>query len=204
MAALLIFGQSYLAQSPLGIGLVDVNFDDKTVIHFYKTPRVTSPSRTIKFFDDKSINSWNIVDLQSARTWLAPESLWLDYHSFVFRCIAKRAGWLQVIVNNRTGESFWIRSSQKIRFSTWDSFLKRMFSITRNDRFPQKLRAEPSDTAQEIRFRGRDCFDVIAMRGDWVRVKQAGHCESPDKRFRSGWIRWRRGRTLHIEYFITS
>jgi hypothetical protein len=204
MAALFVFGQSYLAQTPLGVGLVDVSFDDKTVIEFYDQPGSSSPARTIKFFDDKAINSWSIVDLKSVRTWLTPESLWLDYNSFVFRCLSKRTGWLQVVVNNKTGKSYWIKTSPQLKFLTWGEFLKRMFSVTRSRKFPQVLRAQPSSVSREVRYRVKDCFDVLEMRGDWIKVKQAGHCEERDARFASGWLRWRRGRSLLVEYFITS
>ena len=104
MVALLVFAPALHAEAELGIGLVDVEFDDKTIIHLYESAGAKSSGETIRFFDDTSKNSWNIKDLESVRRWLAPESLWLDYHSFVFRCRARRPGRLQVIVNNYTGK----------------------------------------------------------------------------------------------------
>lgn len=202
--ALLIFAQAVEAQPSFGIGVIKVNFDDKTVIDLYDRPADSSPARTIRFFNDESKRSWSIVDLKSVQRWLVPESLWLDYTSFVFRCLAKHKGWLQVVANNRTGKTYWIKSSPKLAFETWEVFLKGMFSVARDHRFPQKLRRSPSDVSSEVRFRGRDCFDVTEMRGDWIRVTQAGHCEERDSSFRSGWLQWRRGRTLLIQYFITS
>jgi hypothetical protein len=204
MAALLMLGPVLYAQTDLGIGVVSVNFDEKTVIHFYEKPNSDAPTQTIRFFNDESIRSWNIEDLDAVRKWLAPESLWLDYNSFVFRCRARQAGWLQVIVNNNTGKSYWVKASPVLQFQTWETFLKGMFSVARSKEFPQKILVSPAAGSREVRYRRRDCFDVMSMRGDWIQVTQAGHCENPDKRFRSGWIRWRRGRTLLIEYFITS
>jgi|GEM_PF-2812445 len=72
-------------QSELGIGIVSINFDDKTVIDFYESSDLNEKVKTIEFFDDKSINSWNIKDLENHQKWLQPESLWLDYHQFSFR-----------------------------------------------------------------------------------------------------------------------
>jgi hypothetical protein len=199
--ALFVSAQAIYGEVPLGIGIVNVNFNEKTVIHFYDRPGASSPAKTIRFFDDKSINSWSIVDLDSVRSWLAPQAIWLDYSHFNFRCTARRPGWFQVIVNNETGKTYWVRASRTLTFETWEAFLADMFSIARLDKFPQPLRSRPSTTSREVRFRGRDCFDLIAMRGDWIHVKQAGHCEEPDRNFRSGWIRWRRGQTMLIEYF---
>ena len=204
IAAVLASVPSIAAQAELGIGLVDIDFDDKTVIHFYDTPHARSPARTLRFLDDKSINGWNIVDLPSIRKWLEPESLWLEYSSLVFRCRSRRAGWMQVIVNNGTGKSYWVRAAPNLQFKTWEAFLKGMFSVARAKRFPQKILARPVVGSRAVRSVGRDCFDVMKMSGDWIQVRQAGHCEGTDRSFRSGWLRWRRGNSLLIEYFITS
>nr|AIA17363.1 hypothetical protein [uncultured bacterium] len=206
IAALLVFPSVARANAELGIGVVKVEFDDKTVIHFYESPKSNSPTRTIRFFNDTSINSWNIVNLDGVQEWFRPESLWLDYHSFVMRVRSKRPGWIQVIVDNTTGKSFWVKSGRIMKFVTWDGFLKNMFSIERAKKFPQAIRAQPQVSSPAVKFRGKDCFNIITMRGDWIHVRQANHCERSqrDKNFRSGWIRWRWDNKLRIDYFITS
>ena len=81
-----------------------------------------------------------------------------------------------------------------------------MFSLSRSKRFPQKILASPAIGAREIKFAGRDCFELITMRGDWIKVRQADHCENSgwDTMFYSGWLRWRRGNQILIDYLITS
>ncbi len=97
------------AQTDLGIGLVSINFDDKAVIDFYAKPDDKQKAKTIQSFYDKSINNWNIKNLEAQKQWLKPETLWLDYSTFNFRCKSKSKDWYEVIVNNQTGKTFWIK-----------------------------------------------------------------------------------------------
>jgi len=196
-----------LAQNDLGVGLVSVNFNVETILHFYERPGAANTARTVRFFNDESISSLSIRDLESVQKWLKPESLWLDYYSFVFRCRSKRAGWFEVIVNNDSGQTYWVRESKFLEFQTWNQFLKGMFSIARSSSYPQKILRRPESRSLEIKYRGRDCFDVKSMRGDWVEIRAAAQCDDAEGAgplFRSGWIRWKRGNRLLVDYFITS
>lgn len=127
----LLVSLNSFGQVTIGIGVVDIEFDSSTVIHFYKTPADRTPSQTIQFFNDKGIDNWNIKDLEKQSAWLKPETLWLDYHFFNFRCKAKKDQWLEVIVNNENGSSFWIKETESCTFLTWEEYLKKMFSIER-------------------------------------------------------------------------
>lgn len=46
------------------------------------------------------------------------------------------------------------------------------------------------------------------MRGDWIEIFTADYCEDgyteSKTKIKSGWIKWKQGNTLLIEYFITS
>lgn len=70
-------------QVTLGIGIVKIEFDSNTVVDFYKSPTDRTFTKRIEFFDDKSINSWNIKNLEREKTWLKPEVLWLDSHNLI-------------------------------------------------------------------------------------------------------------------------
>lgn len=107
----LILSISTFAQTNLGIGLISIKFDDKTILQFYSSINDKQPVKTIRFFNDESINSWNIKDLKNQQKWLKPETLWLDYNFFVFRCEKLENDWFKVIVDNESGKSFWIKKS---------------------------------------------------------------------------------------------
>jgi len=205
---LLQFMTSLLAQTDLGLGLVSINFDDKTTLHFYSTPEEKDPKRTIQFFDDETINSWNIRDLTKHKEWLRPEVLWLDYSSFVFRCLTVNDSWLKVIVNNETEETLWLKRSDLTTFRDWENYLKEMFGVTRLSDHPQTIRSLPTTNSEEIFYKGKDCFQVKSMKGEWIEIFTADYCDESytdsKTEIKSGWIKWRQGSELLIEYFTTS
>jgi hypothetical protein len=190
----------------LGLGLVSINFDDKTTLHFYSAPNDKEPKRTVQFFIDETIDSWNIKDLDKHKDWLKPEILWLDYSQFVFRCLTVQDNWLKVIVNNETEETLWLQKSDLITFSDWENYLKGMFGVARLT--DQKIRSLPNEHSAEIMYQGRDCFQVKSMKGDWIEIFTADYCDESytdsKTKVKSGWIKWRQGSKLLIDYFTTS
>jgi len=205
---LLFLTPNLLAQTDLGLGLVSINFDDKTTLHFYSTPNDKEPKRIIQFFNDQTINSWNIRDLDKQKEWLKPEILWLDYSQFVFRCIKVQDNWLKVIVNNENGETLWLKKDDLTTFRNWEDYLKEMFGVARLPDQKQKIRSLPTDNSEEIIYQGQDCFQVKSMKGDWIEIITADYCDESytdsKSKVKSGWIKWRQGNKLLIDYFTTS
>ena len=195
-------------QADLGCGLVSINFDDNTVLHFYASQEGTLPAKTIEFFNDKSINVWNIRDLDKQKEWLKPEVLWLDYSSFVFICKTLTNDWFEVIVDKENGKSLWLKKSELTKFSNWETYLQGMFGIARLSDHSQKIKKQPSDSSEEIKYSGQDCFQVKSMDGDWIEIFTADYCDESYTdskiKIKSGWIKWRQGNKLLIEYRITS
>jgi hypothetical protein len=195
-------------KADLGLGLISINFDDKTTLYFYSTPYDKKPNRTISFFNDKTINSYNILDLDKHQEWLKPEILWLDYDQFVFRCLTVKDSWLKIIVNNETKETLWLKKSDLTIFRDWETFLKEMFGVSRPPDQRQRIRTLPNDNSEEINYEGQDCFQVKSMKGDWIEIFSADYCDESytdsKTKIKSGWIKWRKGNQLLIEYFTTS
>lgn len=196
------------SQTDLGIGLVAINFDDKTILHFYYNPDDKQPAKTIEFFNDQTINSWNIRHLEKNKEWLKPEILWLDYSSFVFRCLKVKDNWLKIIVNNENGSTLWLRKSDLTIFKDWETFLEAMFGVSRLPNEKQKIKTLPNDNSEEIKYQGQDCFQVKSMKGDWIEIFTADYCDEgytdSKTKIKSGWIRWRQGNKLLIDFFTTS
>ena len=197
---------SSYAQATLGAGIVKIEFDDKTILDFYKKPTDKTPCKRIEFFEDKAIHNWNIKNLKTEQAWLKPEVLWLDYSQFNFRCISTRGEWLELMVNNETGQTYWIKKDTSIKFLTWEEYLKEMFAVDRLPGQNQKIRKQPTDRADEIRYEGRDCFQVKSLKGNWIEIFTTPFCDEGQTKteIKSGWIKWRRGNELLIKYYTTS
>jgi hypothetical protein len=189
----------------LGIGTVEIEFNAETIVKFYNSPGDKAYSTRIEFFDDASVNGWNIKDVKNVQMWLKPQSMWLDYHHFVFRCKSFNKDWLEVVVNNEDGKSYWIRRTEQTIFKTWEEYFKSMFAVDRLPEENQKIRTRPTDAANEVKYEGRGCFQVISLKGDWIEISSIDHC--PDEKatqIKNGWIRWRRGEKLLIRCYSTS
>lgn len=200
--AIIIMSLSSFGQSPLGIGLVKIAFDDKTVIDFYDSPEFSNKLKTIEFFNDKAINSWNIKNLENhQKDWLSPETLWLDYSQFTFRCKTKIEDCFEVYVSDT--KTMWIKATHYTHFTTWESYLQGMFSIERLNPETQEIYSRPYPKSAIIEAT-EDCFKVLQLSKDeeWIEIKTADHCETEDKI--SGWIQWRDGDNILIDYHTTS
>lgn len=200
-----VLTRSY-GQVSLGTGIVKINFDDKTVVEFYKSPSEKTFTKRIEFFKDKSINTWSIKNLNQQKTWLKPEILWLDYSQFNFRCKSIRGDWFEVIVNNGNGQTYWIKRNATTTFLTWEEYLMRMFAVDRLSNRKQKIRTQPSGTADELNYEGRDCFQVKSLSGEWIEIFTTDYCGEGqnETQIKSGWIKWRCGDELLIRYYTTS
>jgi hypothetical protein len=193
-------------QTDLGVGLVSANFNDTTVLHLYASQADKQPAKTIEFFHDKTTNSLNIRDLDKHKQWLKPECLWLDYSSLIFRCKSQTNDWYKLIVNNENGQTLWLRKSEYIKFSNWSEFLSGMFGVSRLPDKKQLIRVAPNGDSKEINYSGPDCFKVKSMNGEWIEIFTPDRCKDPENKtkIKSGWIKWREGNNLLIEYHITS
>jgi|WetSurMetagenome_2_1015567.scaffolds.fasta_scaffold45558_3 hypothetical protein len=195
-------------QVAIGTGVVSIHFDDKTVVSFFDSPNDLNPKKTIQFFDDKSIKCWNIKDIEKHKTWLKPEVLWLDYNSFVFRCVDRKDDWFEVIVNNEDGSKYWIRRNNTTEFKTWETYLKKMFGISRLPDKTQNIRRLPTDNSEIVEYSGEDCFQIKSMKDDWIEIFTPDYCKDGSfgnkTNISSGWIRWKSGNELLIKYYITA
>lgn len=200
--------EQQLGETALGIGLVAINFGDKTTLPFYATPNENEPKKTLQFFDDLTIHSWNIRDLEEHKDWLNPEVLKIDYSQFVFRCLTITDSWLEVMVNNETGETLWLKKNELTGFKDWETYLKEMFGVARLQDHPQKIKSSPTESSEEITYHGQDCFQAKSMKGDWIEIFTADYCDesytNSKTKIQSGWIKWRQGNKLIIEYYTTS
>lgn len=57
-----------------------------------------------------------------------------------------------------------IKKAKTTIFLTWEDYLKQMFAVDRLAGHRQKIRLQPSDMADEIKYEGRDCFQVRLIR----------------------------------------
>lgn len=194
------------SQNGPGVGMVSLQFDEKTELRFYNDTLDSDPAHVLKFFYDTAVYGYSIRSLEKHRTWLDPELLWLEYGRFLLRCEEARGGWYKVVVEKKAGTTLWLRHGESSSLVDWPSFLHSTTGVIRLKEHPQKIRATPSGSGNPVAYTGPDCFQVRRVKGDWIEIFTHEFCveEHPEIRnpLKSGWIRWRRGPILLIEYFL--
>ena len=193
------------AQAPIGIGLVRITLDDKPVIDFYKSPTDDTFSKRITFTNDSITKGRTFKDREEVSRWLRPEVIWLDHYELIFRCKSSNEDWYEVIANNENGHTLWIRKDKTTSFSTWEEFLKSMYTVVRIHYRKQKIRAHPSDKSSELKYEGGDCFRVKSLNGDWIEIYTPTNICRPDLKteIKSGWIKWKDGNRMMVDYYTT-
>lgn len=200
---LYFFAPCLFAQANLGIGLVRINYNDTTVLHLYTSKTDKQPAKTIEFSPNTITDSQNIRNNEIKR-WLKPEGFALEYSFFVFRCKNRTDNWYEVIIDNESGQTLWLKKSTVTKFSSWETFLTGVLGVNVLQDPKQAIRTSPLDTAKEINYKVTDCFRAKSMKGDWIEIYTDDHCDNPESGtiIKSGWIKWRRGEQLLIGYSI--
>jgi hypothetical protein len=175
------------------LGFADIGFDDKTVLYFYDNPDASqTPAQILRFYNDTTIKRYSfLAEREKSYPTLRPEVHKLDYGIFDLAVVNRRNGWLEVIVGEQKNETLWLKESKFVRFKDWLQDMKEAFSVGRVKSTVNPLRAKPDATAKEVDFKGRDCFKVKKMKGDWIKVTMQDNCGDAPKQHVSGWIRWR-------------
>jgi hypothetical protein len=191
-----------MTEPELGHGIIEVNIDETKEIKVFKNKGDKEPERIPRLVNQ---NGDIVIEENDYTKWLQPESVWLDYSQFLFRFTKIEDDWIQVIVNNETGDKKWILKSQTLKIQTWDKFLVDNTTAIK----PLKsvdINAEPSMESKTIRKSSeKDCFEAIEIKGDWIKIKtnETLECNEHPQPIKTGWIKWRGDNLLAIKYYLT-
>lgn len=172
------------------------NTSDTTIFRFYKQPNDSNFVRVLSFyFDWSTIPRHEKIAQPDYRGWLSPMTFFDDTTSGHFRiyftCKSIKDGWFEIVVNETTRESLWIKDNKQIQFYKWQKLIrKNSVTIATNSTVYSKR-----DTSSEILSEnGGDCFEVNKIIGNWMRVnsRKSELCNYDDKLPQDQmWIRFR-------------
>lgn len=185
------------------IGSADISFDGKTVLQFYEKPNASqSPAQTLRFYEDKELKMDSFkAEGEKSYNLLNPDVHKLDYYLFNLPAKTRLNGWLEVVVDDGTNETLWLKESKNVEFKDWLQDMKTSFAIGRLNKENNPLLTKPDPTAQKVIFDGDESFDVIEMKGDWIKVNSKNLPSETTKISITGWIRWRDNNCLLIEMY---
>jgi hypothetical protein len=186
-------------------GLVQIESRSNYTIEFFKKPEDKTVARSIEMVYDTF--SFSMKDRDETMTWFKPEAYWPDYMPLTLRCKSKVKDWMEVVINNETSEAVWIKNNQRVKYLTWMEYLGNMFAIERIDTSSNPIYSKPDTTSGKMAYAGKDFFAVKTIIGDWMEIYSPDYTDSSSSisiKISSGWIRWKSGNKLLINYYPTA
>ena len=194
------------APDPLGLGFVTVTPNDGVRLDLFDAPGGAVPAATVAI--ESTPTSFALVVRPAQAVEVRPAVLWPDYSLFAFRVVALADGAYEVVVDEETGRTLWLRAQPTVVYKPWEQYL--VEDVTGFSRLDPAapLRATPRADAPAVPYdapeeHGWDCLAVAEVQGEWVRVRLSDLCAFGDTAPVDGWLQWRDGDRLLIGYGLT-
>jgi hypothetical protein len=188
---------------PLGVGVVEPHQLTTQPLLFFDRPLpgVPTPHAAV---DSLTFREGPYhIEIDHAPPGFAPFHQKLDYQMLFLQATTIRSSWIEVVLNQETGETAWVRHHDVI-FSTWEDFLLGVFDVEIIDPASNRLRSGPTEHGADMgAAAARQSFRPLAIQGNWMRVAPMVDGRV-DEDARSVWIRWRDEDRLLIHYSLLS
>jgi hypothetical protein len=157
------------------------------LIYFYASATDRKPVHVLAGYDSIAV-LWEMKG-----SWLVPYEVLGSSRWVFFRCTGASADRYRIIVSERTLEEAWIAIDKHMEANSWNEYLGGGDAVVQ----VHGLKKTPSDDADSISFNGCHKYELLEMRGDWVKLSTSYLCsiyeDDPKVELQEGWARWRRG-----------
>jgi hypothetical protein len=158
---------------------------DTTKFQFKKYPKDSTHLNQLSFyFDWSNIPRQDKIVEKDIEKWFKPLVFNINdtidgFFDIYLTCKSKKGNWLEVIVNEKTKETLWIKKSKYVKFIKWSKFSKRTRS-TLNLKVPRGNIYSSNDTlSKAIEFDSNDEFYVTKQKGNWFQVSNKNSSDKP-------------------------
>lgn len=189
-----------LFKPSMGLGMVAPNIYENKDVLFYGNPNLEkavsdhTPTDRLKFK-----RSETGITINYAPPWFVPVHMKMDYELLKLRLISVSHDFVEVVVNERTGQTAYMdRSKNKLQF--WPEFLLSVSSVEPISRENNPVRVKPLNHAGLV-TKQYSFLKPLRIKSEWIRV------ELLDDGFKSlgkGWIKWQDDGKLLIKYSLLS
>lgn len=140
--------------------------------------------------------SFNDGSIHPADKEFSPYAFHKDYFLLVFRCKRKTGNSYEVVVNEQTKQTKFVKISDgSYKFQTWEQHLVSIccvgFDIKTN-----RIKSEPNLAGKDLLYDQNEIYVPKSVKGNWLQVTWGG-TKSP----KTGWIQWRSKDKIIIELF---
>lgn len=184
-----------------GLGFFRPHFTETPVLYFYGNLNFEKPIHDHPRMDSIVFTrtEYGGFDIASAPPWLFPAHLKLDYEILYFRVVSVGRDFAEIIVNEQTQQTAYVnRSAGTILY--WHDFFLNVFSVEFPEGKQQPIRVKPLAHASEITAK-YTFLSPVEIQDEWMRVQLV---DENVKTAGKGWIQWRKGNQLLVEYSLLS
>lgn len=156
---------------------------------------------SVKLYDDKGTAMDSIVLADESEPRIAPWAIKTDYGLLVFRVIAQDNEFYKVIADEEKKRISFIKKNDPLmEFQEWDQHILKTFSIEFDEK-KNPVKEKPEENAAAVKFEANEdrLFHPVSISGDWLQLSTEE--KSGEKK---GWIRWKRGNRVLVEWFYLS
>ena len=191
-----------------GIGKVRLIFDrigsiKNFTYSLYSQPSQTSEKKDMKLMWNEDNNGYVEAvndEIIKIRDYHIDE----PYYIILFDCLKEKNGFYEIVINEKTRDTKWIKSSETVIFEPWSVFLQNVVCVSQIDTINNPVRREPHENS-EIISNSDGCWDIENMNDVWIKVKYSEidfDLSDPKINEFHGWIKWRDNDKFIIHYFL--
>lgn len=149
----------------IGKGVFNFEPDSEDVIKIYSVPNASSPSFEVRANFSSGRLRLKLISYLNDSIKFRPLSYGELLGYFSVRVLVFKGDWLEVVVNERTQKTGWIKAS-KTEVESWEVFLRSVHHINTMD---ETLHKSPGSKGV-LSTKGNYCFNVIDIQEDWLKV----------------------------------
>ncbi len=191
----------------LGIGLLKLNYYQKSKVNFYEDPTLT-----------KLVTTW---DIEKPTKEIYPKYYELDYGACDFILLEETSNYFKVLVGYENIR--FVKKENHWAVNSWYNRISESYGVTRkrDKREGNKLRVKADDNTEEIyiELKVHENFCVIAVEKEWIKVQydciyasekytndfEGEPCSNYIQECGSekiGWLRWQKDGELLIDIYL--
>jgi hypothetical protein len=181
---------------------------DTVKFKFYADQKAKNLTRQISFyFDWSTIPRIERIVEQDYHSWFSPMCFNDDtisgYFEIYLTCKSRQGDWFEVIINEQTQETLWLRKAKFVNLIKWKDLHKNedLLTLQLNKTPTNKIYDKPDTSSTEISYSGQDCFEIIRIKGQWMQIanKNSELCGNYDTAFvDNAWVQYKTSDRLLI------
>ncbi|MEL7002613.1 MAG: hypothetical protein AAFN93_07735 [Bacteroidota bacterium] len=185
----------------LGLGFFKPKYFEYPTLYFYGNVNLEKSLSEHLPIDSVGFTKgeYGALSTSYAPPWLLPEHLKMDYGIIFFKVTGIGEDFLKV-ETNKSNNRFAYLDKRQGAFLTWPEFLLAVNSIEFNELSEKKVRIKPLSFASEVN-QDFEFMRPLLIENDWMYVQLMN---DNFQGIGNGWIQWKKGNTLLVDYYLLS